>query len=37
VSVPSSVPESRAPDDEELKLIRDVFDPRGLRDSEVPA
>jgi acyl CoA:acetate/3-ketoacid CoA transferase beta subunit len=37
LSVPSSVPESRAPDDEELKLIRDVFDPRGLRESEVPA
>ncbi len=30
-----SVTETRAPTDEELKLIREVFDPKGLRDSEV--
>ena len=31
----SDVSESRAPTDEELKLMREVFDPNGLRDSEV--
>ena len=31
----SSVTESRAPTDEELKLIREVLDPSGLRDKEV--
>jgi acyl CoA:acetate/3-ketoacid CoA transferase beta subunit len=31
----SSVTESRAPTDEELKLIREVFDPSGLRDTEI--
>ena len=30
-----SVTETRAPTDEELKLIREVFDPTNLRDSEV--
>jgi len=30
-----NVTETRAPTDEELKLIRDVLDPGGLRDTEV--
>ncbi|MGZ4138749.1 MAG: CoA-transferase subunit beta [Actinomycetota bacterium] len=29
--------ESRMPTDEELHLIRDVFDPKNLRETEVPA
>jgi acyl CoA:acetate/3-ketoacid CoA transferase beta subunit len=33
--VPDDVPETRAPTLEELDLIRDVLDPRGLRDREV--
>jgi hypothetical protein len=33
--VEEPVSETRAPTDEELKLIREVFDPRNLRDSEV--
>jgi acyl CoA:acetate/3-ketoacid CoA transferase beta subunit len=35
--VPDDVPETRVPTDEELRLIREVLDPRGLRDREVPA
>jgi acyl CoA:acetate/3-ketoacid CoA transferase beta subunit len=31
------VAESRLPTDEELRLIREVLDPKGLRDREVPA
>lgn len=31
------VPETRLPEPEELRLIREVIDPRGLRDQEVPA
>jgi hypothetical protein len=31
------VPETRLPTGEELRLIRDVLDPKGLRDREVPA
>ena len=34
--VPSDVPESRLPTDEELRLIREVIDPRNLREAEVP-
>jgi acyl CoA:acetate/3-ketoacid CoA transferase beta subunit len=30
------VVESRLPTDEELRLIREVLDPKGLRDREVP-
>jgi acyl CoA:acetate/3-ketoacid CoA transferase beta subunit len=30
------VTESRLPTDEELRLIREVLDPKGLRDKEVP-
>lgn len=32
-----SVVESRLPTDEELRLIREVLDPKSLRDKEVPA
>lgn len=35
--VEGEVAETRLPTDEELALIRDVIDPRGLRDKEVPA
>jgi acyl CoA:acetate/3-ketoacid CoA transferase beta subunit len=34
--VPSEVPETRAPTPDELELIREVIDPHGLRDQEVP-
>ncbi|KAA0235430.1 MAG: putative CoA-transferase subunit beta [Acidimicrobiales bacterium] len=33
--VPEHVPESRLPDDAELRLIREVIDPNGLREAEV--
>ncbi len=33
--VPSDVPESRSPTEEELRLIREVIDPDGLRATEV--
>ena len=35
--VPDSVPESRLPTAEELQLIREVIDPNGLREKEVPS
>jgi acyl CoA:acetate/3-ketoacid CoA transferase beta subunit len=35
--VEGEVPFSRLPTDEELRLIREVIDPRALRDKEVPA
>ena len=34
--VPDDVPESRLPTDDELRLIREVIDPRNLREAEVP-
>ena len=34
--VPDEVPETRVPTDEELRLIREVIDPKGLREREVP-
>ena len=37
VVVPDEVPESRLPTPDELHLIREVIDPDGLRDTEVPA
>jgi acyl CoA:acetate/3-ketoacid CoA transferase beta subunit len=37
LTVPSEVPESRVPTDDELQLIRDVIDPNGLREQEVPS
>ncbi|MEU3462713.1 CoA-transferase [Streptomyces sp. NPDC006733] len=35
--IPDDVPPTREPTDEELRLIREVLDPRGLRDREVRA
>jgi len=35
--IPDDVPESRLPTSDELRLIRDVLDPNGLRESEVPS
>ena len=34
--VPPDVPETRLPTDEELALIREVIDPEGAREREVP-
>lgn len=36
LTIPSDVPETRTPTDDELRLIREVLDPRSLRDAEVP-
>jgi len=36
ITVPDDVAESRLPTDEELRLIREVIDPEGLRYTEVP-
>jgi acyl CoA:acetate/3-ketoacid CoA transferase beta subunit len=36
LAVPDDVPETRAPTEEELRLIREVVDPHGLRDRELP-
>ena len=35
--VPDDVPETRAPTDEDLRLIREVLDPNNLREAEVPS
>ena len=35
--VEGEVPDTRLPTEDELTLIREVIDPRGLRDHEVPA
>lgn len=37
LEVPDDVPETRAPSYEELVIIREVLDPKGLRFKEVPA
>jgi acyl CoA:acetate/3-ketoacid CoA transferase beta subunit len=37
LTVPDEVPHTREPTAEELRLIREVIDPKGLRDREVPA
>ncbi len=37
LAVPDRVPQTREPSPEELQLIREVLDPRGLRDREVKA
>ena len=37
LAVPTDVPTTRTPTDEELRLIREVLDPSGTRHSEVPA
>ena len=34
--IPDDVPTSREPTDSEIRLIRDVIDPAGLREREVP-
>ena len=34
--VPADVPVTREPTDEELKLLREVIDPKGVREKEVP-
>ncbi|MFJ8669826.1 CoA-transferase subunit beta [Streptomyces sp. NPDC093600] len=36
LTVPDDVPYTREPTAEELRLIRDVVDPKGLREREVP-
>jgi acyl CoA:acetate/3-ketoacid CoA transferase beta subunit len=36
LEIPDDVPTSREPTAEELRLIREVIDPRGLREAEVP-
>jgi acyl CoA:acetate/3-ketoacid CoA transferase beta subunit len=36
VVVPDNITESRLPSDEELQLIREVLDPKGSREKEVP-
>jgi acyl CoA:acetate/3-ketoacid CoA transferase beta subunit len=35
--VPDDVPATREPTDEELKLLREVLDPKGIREKEVPS
>jgi len=37
LAIGNDVPETRAPTDEELHLIRDVLDPKSVRDAEVRA
>ncbi|WP_031090464.1 CoA-transferase subunit beta [Streptomyces sp. NRRL WC-3549] len=37
LAVPDEVPLTREPTETELRLIREVIDPKGLRDREVPA
>jgi hypothetical protein len=37
LAVPASVPETRAPTAEELRLIREAIDPEGAREREVRA
>jgi acyl CoA:acetate/3-ketoacid CoA transferase beta subunit len=34
--VPADVPVTREPSDEELTLLREVLDPKGIREKEVP-
>jgi acyl CoA:acetate/3-ketoacid CoA transferase beta subunit len=36
IEVPDDVPETRTPTTDELVLVREVLDPRGQRDREVP-
>jgi hypothetical protein len=35
--IEDSVPSSRVPSDDEVRLIRDVIDPNGLGEQEVPS
>jgi hypothetical protein len=36
LAIDGDVPPTRMPSQEELRLIREVIDPRGLRHGEVP-
>jgi acyl CoA:acetate/3-ketoacid CoA transferase beta subunit len=36
LAVDGAVPVTRTPSEQELRLLREVIDPRGLRDQEVP-
>ena len=36
LAVDADVPTTREPTDEELKLLREVLDPKGIREKEVP-
>jgi acyl CoA:acetate/3-ketoacid CoA transferase beta subunit len=35
--IPGEVPETRSPTGEELRIMREVLDPKGLREREVPS
>jgi hypothetical protein len=35
--IPDEVPTTRSPTTEELRVLREVLDPNGLRDREVPS
>ncbi|MBE1535632.1 CoA-transferase subunit beta [Actinomadura algeriensis] len=35
--IPAEVPRTRLPDAEELRIMREVLDPKGLREREVPS
>ncbi len=35
--IAADVPTTRAPTDEELRLLREVLDPKGYREKEVPS
>jgi acyl CoA:acetate/3-ketoacid CoA transferase beta subunit len=37
LEIDASVPESRLPTDHELQLIRELIDPNGLGEQEVPS
>jgi hypothetical protein len=37
LAIPDDVPTSRLPDADELELIREVLDPTGLREKELPS
>jgi acyl CoA:acetate/3-ketoacid CoA transferase beta subunit len=37
LAAPDAVPTTREPTDEELKLLREVLDPKGIREKEVPS
>ena len=37
LAIPATVPETRAPSADELRVIRDVLDPAAARDREVPS
>ncbi|MBO2449412.1 CoA-transferase [Actinomadura barringtoniae] len=37
LEVPAQVPETRLPTEDELRIMREVLDPKGLREREVPS